>query len=82
MNGDESKQLKQIYASVIRLEEMMKGVKEDIEIHRLSCEKRDRRITKLEICGGRIKGIFATISASAIILTMVITFLITKFLWK
>jgi hypothetical protein len=82
MNGNEVTQLKEIHASVIRLEEMMKGVKEHIEIHRVSCEKRDSRITKLEICGGRIKGIFATISAAAVILTMVITFLITKFLWK
>jgi hypothetical protein len=82
MNGDEGSQLQKIYDSVIRLEEMMKVVKETDEIQRLSCEKRDMRITKLEICGGRIKGIFATISAAAVILTMVITFLITKFLWK
>ena len=82
MNGDESGQLQKIYDSVIRLEETTKQFKENCEIQRLCCEQHAKRINKLEICGGRIKGIFATISAAAVILTMVITFLITKFLWK
>lgn len=82
MNGDDGSQLQRIYDSVIRTEETIKQLKDNSEIQRLGCEKRDSRITKLEVCGGRIKGIFATISAVAVILTMIVTFLITKLLWK
>ena len=82
MNGEEGSQLQKIYDSVIRSEETTKWLKENYEIQRLCCEQHAKRITKLEICGGRIKGIFATISATAVILTMVVTFFITKFLWK
>ena len=80
MNGEDT--LKDIYSTVIRTEEAVKSLKKQEEIHRLHCEDHDKRITRLEICGGRIKGIFATISAAAVIITAVITFLISKFLWK
>ena len=82
MNGDEAKQLKDIYASVIRTEEAVKGLKKQEEIHRLHCEDHDKRINKLEICSGRIKGIFATISAAVVVLSGVIALLLAKFLWK
>jgi len=82
MNGGEAKQLKDIYDSVIRTEEAIKTLKENHELQRLSCERQERRINKLEICGGRIKGIFATISAAAVIASGVIAFLLSKFLWK
>ena len=82
MNGDKGDMLKEIYESVIRAEEAIKGLRHNLEVQRLNCEKHEGRLTTLEICFGRIKGIFATISTAVIILAGVVTFLLSKFLWK
>jgi len=56
MNGEDT--LKDIYSTVIRTEEAVESLKKQEEIHRLHCEDHDKRITRLEICGGPDKGYF------------------------
>ena len=82
MDSEERTKLDQIYGAVIRSEAAIKWLKENCDIQRICCEKHEERITRLEIHKGRVKGIFATISSAAVIITAVITFLISKFLWK
>lgn len=80
MHGEET--LKEIYSSVIRTEETVKGLKEAMTLQRQKCESHEKRITNLEICGGRTKGIFATVSAAIVILVTAIVILITQILGK
>ena len=82
MDSEERSRLSEIFDSVIRAEETMKWLKENCDLQRACCEKHDVRITKLEIHGGRIRGIFATITGALVVLTTAITFLVSKFLWK
>jgi hypothetical protein len=82
MDAEERARLNEIHESVIRSEETTKWLRDNYEIQRLCCEKHEERITKLEICGGRMKGVYATVSAVAVIITMFVSFLLSKLPWK
>jgi hypothetical protein len=82
MNGSENELLKQIYESVIRSEETIKTLKHNCEIQRQSDLDHEKRLNKLEIFKGRIKGIYATITTVVVISTGIVTIVLSKFLGK
>jgi len=82
MNDEDRHYLRETHDSVIKLEETIKSLKENCEKLSVNSGERGERIRKLEIWKGRVKGIFATVTAAVVILTGAVTYFVTKYILK